>query len=96
MSYNSILSGTNQNLIFIGFLGNFTYEPVTPLMLKIFWALMDLGLKDNYIAKDFKVFMECQHLSGYKESPGKHFQEIVPTWIQWDNYSANFILRECK
>ncbi|CAG9839409.1 unnamed protein product [Diabrotica balteata] len=73
--------GVNDKSIGIAFIGTFTDHVPAALMLNAFHNLVNKGVHDGYITKDYKV-MGARQFSG-TESPGKAFYDIIKTWVHW-------------
>ncbi|XP_014203519.1 LOW QUALITY PROTEIN: peptidoglycan-recognition protein SA-like [Copidosoma floridanum] len=73
--------GYNRKSIGIAFIGTFLTTEPTDSQLDAAKRLLELGVKDNKLAKDYKLLAHCQVLS--TESPGQKLYNIIQKWDHW-------------
>lgn len=89
------ITANTDNVFFVGFLGDYSYTPISDQLLDMFWALMDMAVEKNILREDYHVYLECQYHSLRRNSPGQNFINEVKTWPRWTNVSDVLILIEC-
>ena len=71
----------NYKSIGISFIGTFTNDKPTPAQLAAAQSLIQFGLENGKISKDYKLVGHRQCIK--TESPGQKLYEIIQTWDHW-------------
>ena len=71
----------NHRSIGISFIGTFTNDKPTPEQLAAAQSLIQFGVKNGKISKDYKLFGHRQCIK--TESPGQTLYQIIETWDHW-------------
>ncbi|XP_013170309.1 PREDICTED: peptidoglycan recognition protein-like [Papilio xuthus] len=76
--------GYNDKSISISFIGNFNNELPTSKALKAAQDLINCGVYNNYLTKDYELVGHRQ-LSA-TQSPGDSLQDLIETWPHWKKF----------
>ncbi|XP_058805198.1 peptidoglycan recognition protein 1-like [Phymastichus coffea] len=74
----------HQNSIEISFIGTFREERPTQVQLDTARKLMQIGVRENKLARDYKLLEHKQVGLPHTQRPGDLLYDIIKTWEHWD------------
>ncbi|XP_031777091.1 peptidoglycan-recognition protein LF [Nasonia vitripennis] len=74
----------HQNSIEISFIGTFREETPSAAQIATTKKLLQIGLRENKLAKDYKLLEHKQVGVPHTQRPGDHLYDIIKTWEHWD------------
>ncbi|XP_068086834.1 peptidoglycan-recognition protein LB [Anabrus simplex] len=72
----------NKKSIGIAFIGDYSTEVPTPIMMSVGQELIACGVQKGMISPDYKLLGHRQVRN--TECPGQAFYDVIQTWPHWD------------